>query len=579
MARSRRNAQLPLDLLFNGDGGKPLLSPSPRHATCNASRTSIAIFSLLCTLSIFSWSLHSFPSPPQPLLPSSSLLPPPAATRSVAREDLSVQNVGREDDDDDDDDATLAGLLADDADRVQCKSRGAIHRYRPRSKYIPSPYLVSRLRKYEALHRKCAPGTANFNKTVDRLLKNKNERGEEDECRYIVWISYSGLGNRLVSIASAFVFALLTDRVLLLDARSDFGELLCEPFPRASWLLPPDFTPLTSHSFNESSPHRFGRLLEEDPRRKPSSSSPTSSRSPPPLLSYLHLTHNYDFYDKLLFCDEEQAFLHHVPWLFLRSNQYFVPSLYIFIPQFREELNRLFPERDAIFHHIGRYLFHPTNSVWSWITRFYHAYLAKASQRIGIQIRTFVSGPEFLPYITEQILTCGVENKVLPRTTESDEHEDNAGDRNSTAVLVTSLLPDYFEKIRELYMDHATESGGLVSVYQPSHEIHQQSQKHGHNRKAWAEICLLSFSDKLITSPLSTFGYVAQGLAGIKPWILARVENETVPSFVCSRTLSMDPCFHAPPYFDCMLNRGTDTSKILPFVQHCEDVSWGLKIF
>lgn len=493
------------------------------------------------------------------------------------------------------DDLTLGGLLADNFDRTQCRSRGLIHRLRSKSPYPPSPYLVSKLREYEALHRRCGPGTKSFNRSAHHLKLGKNikqhsnDDDEEEECKYIVWIAYSGLGNRLVSIASLFVYALVTRRLVVLDGRSDLGELLCEPFPgEVSWLLPPDFPPLLSLSLNESSPHRFGLHLEQgtilpfkrDPPDEDKKMASNVTSNPSSLFSYLHLGHNYDFYDKLFFCDREQASLHQIPWLFLRANLYFVPSLYIYLPEFRQELDRLFPHREAIFHQVGRYLFFPTNPVWSWIMRFYDAYLAKASQIVGIQIRTFDSRPVAQPYVTDQILTCAVENGLLPKTLhKEEENKPPLLRRNTTAVLVTSLLPDYFEQIMQLYADYPTETGEVVSVHQPSHEVHQNTEAHGHNKKAWAEICLLSFSNILITSPMSTFGYVAQGLAGIKPWILARVEQGLVPSPVCSQVLSLDPCFHAPPYFNCNDNKGGDTSQLLPYVKHCEDVSWGLKLF
>jgi xyloglucan fucosyltransferase len=82
----------------------------------------------------------------------------------------------------------------------------------------------------------------------------------------------------------------------------------------------------------------------------------------------------------------------------------------------------------------------------------------------------------------------------------------------------------------------------------------------------------------LITSGFSTFGYAAQGLAGVTPWIMYRSENHIVPNPVCGRAMSIEPCFHNAPYFDCKAKRDTDLGKVVPYVRHCEDVSWGLKI-
>ena len=100
-----------------------------------------------------------------------------------------------------------------------------------------------------------------------------------------------------------------------------------------------------------------------------------------------------------------------------------------------------------------------------------------------------------------------------------------------------------------------------------------------HKRKAWAEMYLLCLMDKLVTSSWSTFVYVAQSLGGLRPWILYEIEKQTAPDPPCQRAMSMEPCFHAPPFYDCKRKIGTDTGKIVPNVQHCEDMSWGLKLF
>uniref|UniRef100_A0A0A9GGA9 Fucosyltransferase n=1 Tax=Arundo donax TaxID=35708 RepID=A0A0A9GGA9_ARUDO len=96
--------------------------------------------------------------------------------------------------------------------------------------------------------------------------------------------------------------------------------------------------------------------------------------------------------------------------------------------------------------------------------------------------------------------------------------------------------------------------------------------------KALAEIYLLSMNDVLITSGFSTFGYAAQGLAGLKPWIMLRSENHVVPDPPCGRAMSIEPCFHQAPFYDCKAKRDADLGKVVPYVRHCEDVSWGLKI-
>jgi len=56
-----------------------------------------------------------------------------------------------------------------------------------------------------------------------------------------VLVSYRGLENRILTATSAFLYAVLTDRVLLLDGNTSLGDIFCEPFPGTSWLLPQHF--------------------------------------------------------------------------------------------------------------------------------------------------------------------------------------------------------------------------------------------------------------------------------------------------------------------------------------------------
>ncbi|KAG1366625.1 putative Galactoside 2-alpha-L-fucosyltransferase [Cocos nucifera] len=394
------------------------------------------------------------------------------------------------------------------------------------------------------------------------------------ECSYVVWLSYSGLGNRMLSLASAFLYALLTNRLLLIDRGADMADLFCEPFPETSWLLPLDFPINQWSSFNKNAPQSYGSLL----KCKAISNVPdgNANGSSLPAYVYLHLGHDYGDFDKLFFCEDDQQLLRKIPWLLLRSNVYFVPSLFL-IPTYEEELGRLFPQRDTVFHHLGRYLFHPTNLVWGLITRSYRSYLAKAEERMGIQVRVFDAANAPVQHVLDQILACSLAEKLLPDVSLHDPVISSTV-TGSKVVLVTSLDSVYFEKIRSMYWEHPTTTGEIVSVYQPSHEEYQQTEKQMHEMKAWAEMYLLSSTEVLVTSAWSTFGYVAQGLGGLKPRILLRPENGTMPKPPCRRALSMEPCFHTPPYYDCKAKVVIDTGAVIPHVRHCEDVSWGLKL-
>ncbi|XP_050237618.1 galactoside 2-alpha-L-fucosyltransferase-like isoform X1 [Mercurialis annua] len=463
-------------------------------------------------------------------------------------------------------DSLLGGLLASGFDEAACTSRYQSYLYRNTSLHKPSPYLISRLRSYEDLHKRCGPDTEFYSKALEQLQSGQEVVGSAD-CQYIVWICFSGLGNRILSLASTFLYALLTNRVLLVDRGKDMADLFCEPFPEKSWLLPLDF-PLADQfgSFDQKSSRCYGNMLKNN----------VVNASAITYL-YLHLVHDYDDHDKLFFCDEDQSLFTKVKWLVVRTDNYFVPSLFL-INSFEQELSMLFPRKGTVFHHIGRYIFHPSNQVWGLITRYYQTYLAKADESIGIQIRVFDERPGPFKHVMDQILACTLKEKLLPEVDLQDSSIGVAANPKLKTVLVTSLNAGYSENLKNMYWEHSTATGEVVGVYQPSHEEYQQTGKLMHNRKAWAEMYLLSLTDKLVTSSWSTFGYVAQGLGGLKPWILYKPENETTPDPPCRRAMSMDPCFHAPPFYDCKAKRGTDTGALVPHVRHCEDMSWGLKV-
>ncbi|KAG2302028.1 hypothetical protein Bca4012_060357 [Brassica carinata] len=424
----------------------------------------------------------------------------------------------------------LGGLLVSGFNKDSCMSRYQSYLYRKVSPYKPSLCLLSKLRAYEDLHKRCGPVTRPYT-NAERLFKQKQTGDLDTEgCKYIVWMEFSGLGNRIISIASAFLYAMLTDRVLVVEGGEQFADLFCEPFLDTTWLLPKDFRLVNQFSgFAQNSAHCHGDML----KRKLINGSFVSSLSH----LYIHQAHDYNDHDKM-------------------TNNFFAPSLFL-IPSFEEELGMLFPDKGTVFHHLGRYLFHPSNHVWGLITRYYKAYLAKADDRIGLQIRVFEEKTGVSPQVTKQIISC----------VQSQEFK-------LKAVLITSLTTGYFEILKTIYWENPTLTRDVIGIHQPSHEGHQQTEKIMHNRKAWAEMYLLSLIDKLVISAWSTFGYVVQGLGGLRAWILYKQENQTnMINHTCGRAMSPDPCFHAPPYYDCKTKKGTDTGDVVPHVRHCEDIS------
>ncbi|CAM0913836.1 unnamed protein product [Alopecurus aequalis] len=472
-------------------------------------------------------------------------------------------------------DRLLGGLLADGVQDPSCHSRYQSAMYRRKAGRQPSAYLVSKLRRHEALQRRCGPGTAAYTDAAEQLRSWKSRAGGigSPDCKYIVSISYRGLGNRILAATSAFLYAVLTDRVLLVDPSNDMGELFCEPFPDTTWLVPGDF-PLTSYTnFSVDTPETYGNMLK---RKVIGAASMTAQQLPS--FAYINLDHHKTDEDDLFFCDEAQRVLRGIQWLVMRTDNYIVPGLFL-ATGFQEELDMLFPEPDTVFHHLSRYLIHPKNHVWGLVTRYHDAYLAAAHQRVGIQVRV-VLAPRESPEVLEQITRCTQKESLLPEILAAGiEPSPVPPTRRSKAVLVTSLSGWYKDKIKSMYWEHATANGEAVGVHQPSHEEYQQFGTKSHDAKALADMYLLSLTDVLVTTGRSTFGYVAQGLGGLTPWVMYKPENvSVVPDPPCGRDLSMEPCFHSPLFYDCRIKQGADTGKIVPHVQHCKDVTWGLKI-
>ncbi|KAG2319899.1 hypothetical protein Bca4012_053852 [Brassica carinata] len=267
---------------------------------------------------------------------------------------------------------------------------------------------------------------------------------------------------------------------------------------------------------------------------------------------YLHIRHNSRDEDKLFVCEKDQTMIDKVPWLIVKSNVYFVPSLW-FNPTFQTELTKLFPQKETVFYHLAQYLFHPTNQVWSMVTRSDDAYLSRADERLGIQVRVFSRRAGYFQHVMDQIVACTQREKLLPElaTQESSQIMNTSRIKKLKAVLVTSLYQEYSDNLKKMYWERPNSTGDIVEVYQPSGERFQQTDKKLHDQKALVEMYLLSLSDNIVTSAKSTFGYVAHSLGGLKPWLLYEPVRGKTPD---------PPC--------------------VPFVRHCEDL-WpgGLKLF
>ena len=118
-----------------------------------------------------------------------------------------------------------------------------------------------------------------------------------------------------------------------------------------------------------------------------------------------------------------------------------------------------------------------------------------------------------------------------------------------------------------------------MSLFQPSHEEHQQWYHNKHDMKAAAEIYLLSLTDKIVTSAWSTFGYVGYALGGLRPYLMFIPENQTAPDPPCTRAMSMEPCNLTPPLGVECRGKPVDKEDLARHLRVCEDSNDSVKFF
>lgn len=387
----------------------------------------------------------------------------------------------------------------------------------------------------------------------------------------------NGLGNRMLSLASTFLYALLTNRVLLVELTAEMRDVFCEPFRNSSWQLPPNF-PIKNLllKYKKDSPESYTVMLKN---KNITGDVNVPPKSLPSLVFFNAVATNWNM-ENHIFCDDHQRILQKFNWMVVKSDGYYAAALFL-LPMYRNELRRLFPEKESVFHHLGRYLFQPANPVWNIIERFFKTYLINRDKKIGFQIRIFGEDGKPFEEVYNRIMECSEKENLLPKL-ESTSNDANLTPiiENQTSVLVLSLFSEFYEKMKVMYYEKSTVSGEMVAVYQPTHEREQDSQAKSHNQKALAEMFLLSYCDKIITTATSTFGNVAHGLAGSRPWVLRTLKFwMDAPGPACVRSASVEPCLHSPPILECKANTSTDTAEMVPYLRQCDDAPMGIKLY
>ncbi|KAH7439686.1 hypothetical protein KP509_04G072300 [Ceratopteris richardii] len=498
-------------------------------------------------------------------------------------------------------------LGVSDSQRLRYKPRADFGNASCRSKHEHPCYwknlpltglsFITSLEAYEVYHARC---TSSVNLT-DLAITGDAPKG----CRYLVWKSKDGMANQLLSLVSAYVYSLLTNRVMLIATDSHIEKYLCNPFPFSSWLIPPSFP----EPQLRTGAMRVAEYVEEVAAKKLNNSYDSSNITIKHLQVYIiccDKRHDHPF-----FCPAAQRHIADINWIFYQSHEYTVPGFYL-IPEFRRKLHKWFPTHDA-FTHVARYLLHPQDHIWDQITKFYGLHMDGVAQLLGIQVRAWKGNYE--PSISKQIERCIIEQMLIVKPLEvatyeklddategsmqvSSRKEQGRETSNSTegptaapqkekidiTVFVASLLSEYRDNLTSLYMKNDSTNNILrVHVVSASTEKKQRTGNARHDIAAITDIWMLSFMHDLVVTPYSTFGSVASGLAGIMPLLLDNYGQDKVEEAACTRNNVAGPCFLVyprkqtckldPPGFDIQ-----DPATIVPEVKFCKNDGGGLGV-
>ncbi len=332
-----------------------------------------------------------------------------------------------------------------------------------------------------------------------------------------------GLGNQLETLVSSFVLAILTERIFLVDGATVHHLLQPPQDMRWHWEL----------LFNELGERYI------------------HSRS---IMVNLQWQNPLEF--PPLLCNDLSKY-YKEQFVFLFSDQYYLPALH-HNPHYTQFFRDWFPPVD-IFGPLARFLVRPRAPVAAEIVRF-HKQLAlsnsssTSSRRIiGIQLRTATMkgfDAEFCAWDSWAMadypaayFKCALLMDTLSQS--SDNHHPSTIDSHSTAAMTSVggigaeeqgagaaafFLATDNEKVRPLAK---AELGRRVHYYEQ--EVTRKINV-GH-ATALIDMFLLALSDDIITTSMSTFGYVAAGLASLPPVLLSFQAQ-------CARELTSQPCFH-----------------------------------
>lgn len=428
--------------------------------------------------------------------------------------------------------------------------------------------------EYETLHRVCMQSVGG---DVVNYFAN---RGNSSSCRFLVAgiAPGAGLGNKMLSMVSSLLYAILTQRVFLIAADTLVPGILCEPFVGSSWLFDPDLkvTP-------EYAPGKQRYWLKSDAFYKLVDNAIKSNSPVTSSIYGLVANDKWCQPGQRFFCDTDQFFYHLVPWVYVNGCFYYLPKLFA-IPSFQSVLLELFPDKMALTH-LLRSAMLPANDVWRRIDQIHSLYFRHADRRVSFQVRYRYGEADFNAthqLIRDRVLKCAQDNQILPEPGAMGlppNGNTTTNPRYQTSVFIASLYPALHDHLSELYSRNPPEMEDVAVV-----QVTRGKEQHFNleeDKQSLAEIVSLSFADYLLVTPLSTFGGLAQGYGGLLPWF---IDNRPTSELACVRAQTVDTCYQLPQFvYSCPHDPDLDKQWVLSkvgFLKDClpVDAKYGMQL-
>ena len=338
--------------------------------------------------------------------------------------------------------------------------------------------------------------------------------------KFLIWRQLGGLGNAILSLVSAYAFALVTNRVLLVDSPV-MHHLLKRP-RGISWhysqfydtlklelLSDVAFTDLDEYLMSNTEMVDVGCISE---------------------MQNL-LCRNYS-------TEYERKFLH------VHGDQYFLSAILH---------NRLYQASirdwfgDDLFGTIARYIISPKEHIMSLAAKYATEHF-EGKTSVGIQLRAYLTEEDGMP---SSQMPPFAWKEWISSFWKCAYFSAPPASNSSTYFLATDAPRQTRDSARMHLGDKIHWIDKEISRKTLSDQVH-----------ALVDIIVLSLCDDIVITSTSTFGNVAAGLSSIVPLVV------TFQS-ACYRDLSSQPCYHkwgaAKEMTDCYDGR----SMVSPEVRFC----------